>query len=79
MRQQIAVLASGGFLTEARTSCCSDARHRQDPPGQGLGIAAAHHGHGVLFATATERVTPLTDTHRAGRLPKSSPDCGATG
>ena len=35
----------------------------------GLGIAAAHHGHRVLFATATEWVTRLTDAHRAGRLP----------
>ena len=36
----------------------------------GLGIAAAHHGHRVLFATATEWVTRLTDAHRAGRLPQ---------
>ena len=35
----------------------------------GLGIAAAHHGHRVLFATATDWVTRLTDAHRAGRLP----------
>jgi DNA replication protein DnaC len=34
-----------------------------------LGIAAAHHGHRVLFATATDWVTPLTDAHRTGRLP----------
>jgi DNA replication protein DnaC len=47
------------------------------PPGTGkthlatgLGIAAAHHGHRVLFATATEWVTRLTDAHRAGRLPQ---------
>jgi DNA replication protein DnaC len=46
------------------------------PPGTGkthlatgLGIAAAHHGHRVLFATATEWITRLTDAHRAGRLP----------
>ena len=46
------------------------------PPGTGkthlataLGIAAAHHGHRVLFATATDWVTRLTDAHRAGRLP----------
>ena len=31
----------------------------------GLGIAAAHHGHRVLFATATEWVTRLTDAHHA--------------
>jgi DNA replication protein DnaC len=35
----------------------------------GLGIAAANHGHRVLFATATEWVTRLTDAHRAGKLP----------
>lgn len=46
------------------------------PPGTGkthlatgLGIAAAHHGHRVLFATAVDRFTRLTDAHRAGRLP----------
>lgn len=47
------------------------------PPGTGethlttgLGIAAAHHGHRALFATATEWVTRLTEAHRAGRLPR---------
>ena len=47
------------------------------PPGTGkthlataLGVAAARHGHRVLFATATEWVTRLTDAHRAGRLPQ---------
>jgi DNA replication protein DnaC len=34
-----------------------------------LGVAAARHGHRVLFATATEWVTRLTDAHHAGRLP----------
>ena len=67
----IASLASGGFLTEARNVVLLG------PPGTGkthlatgLGIAAAHHGHRVLFATATEWVTRLTDAHRAGRLPQ---------
>ena len=71
VRQQIAALASGGFLTEARNVVLLG------PPGTGkthlatgLGIAAAHHGHRVLFATATEWVTRLTDAHRAGRLPQ---------
>ena len=71
VRQQIASLASGGFLTEARNVVLLG------PPGTGkthlatgLGIAAAHHGHRVLFATATEWVTRLTDAHRAGRLPQ---------
>ena len=70
LRQQIASLASGGFLTEARNVVLLG------PPGTGkthlatgLGITAAHHGHRVLFATATEWVTRLTDAHRAGRLP----------
>jgi DNA replication protein DnaC len=35
-----------------------------------LGIVAARHGHRVLFATATDWVTRLTDAHRAGRLPQ---------
>lgn len=63
--------ASGGFLTEARNVGLLG------PPGTGkthlttgLGLAAAHHGHRVLFATATEWVTRLTDAHRAGPLPQ---------
>ena len=70
IRQQIAALASGGFLTEARNVVLLG------PPGTGkthlataLGIVAARHGHRVLFATATDWVTRLTDAHRAGRLP----------
>jgi DNA replication protein DnaC len=71
VRQQIAALASGGFLTEARNVVLLG------PPGTGkthvatgLGITAAHHGHRVLFATATDWVTRLTDAHRHGRLPQ---------
>ena len=70
VRQQIAALASGAFLTEARNVVLLG------PPGTGkthlatsLGVSAAHHGHRVLFATATDWVTRLTDAHRAGRLP----------
>ena len=69
-RQQIAALASGSFLTEGRNVVLLG------PPGTGkthlatgLGIAAANRGHRVLFATATEWVTRLTDAHRAGKLP----------
>lgn len=70
VRQQVAALASGAFLTEARNVVLLG------PPGTGkthlatgLGITAARHGHRVLFATATDWVTRLTDAHRAGRLP----------
>jgi DNA replication protein DnaC len=68
-RQQIGALGSAAFLTEARNVVLLG------PPGTGkthiataLGIAAARQGHRVLFATATDWVTRLTDAHRAGRL-----------
>jgi DNA replication protein DnaC len=71
VRQQVGALASGGFLIEARNVVLLG------PPGTGkthlataLGVAAARHGHRVLFATATDWVTRLTDAHRAGRLPQ---------
>jgi DNA replication protein DnaC len=70
IRQQVGALASCGFLTEACNVVLLG------PPGTGkthlataLGVAAARHGHRVLFATATDWVTRLTDAHRAGRLP----------
>ncbi len=70
VRPQIAALASCGFLHEARNVVLLG------PPGTGkthlatgLGVAAARHGHRVLFATATDWVTRLTDAHRNGRLP----------
>jgi DNA replication protein DnaC len=70
IRQQVGALASGGFLTEARNVVLLG------PPGTGkthlataLGIVAARHGHRVLFATATDWVTRLTDAHRQGSLP----------
>ena len=70
VRNQVAALASGGFLTEARNVVLLG------PPGTGkthlaiaLGITACRHGHRALFATATDWVTRLSDAHRAGRLP----------
>lgn len=70
-RQQCAGLASGGFLLEAQNVVLLG------PPGTGtthlataLGIVAARHGHRVVFATATDWVTRLTDAHRQGNLPK---------
>ncbi len=69
VRAQVGSLASGAFLAEARNVVLLG------PPGTGkthlavaLGIAAARHGHRVLFATATGWVTRLTDAHRGGRL-----------
>ena len=69
IRAQIGSLASGGFLTEARNIVLLG------PPGTGkthlaiaLGVAAARHGHRVLFATATDWITRLTDAHHTGRL-----------
>lgn len=69
VRSQVGALASGGFLTEARNVVLLG------PLGTGkthlataLGVTAARHGHRVLFATATDWITRLTDAHRAGRL-----------
>jgi DNA replication protein DnaC len=71
IRQQVAALASTGFLTEARNVVLLG------PPGTGkthlataLGVTTARAGHRVPYATATDWVTPLTDAHRAGTLPK---------
>src|SRR5215470_8594740 len=71
VRQQVAALASGAFLTQARNIVLLG------PPGTGkthiatgLAIRACQAGHRVLSATATDWVTRLTDAHRHGLLPK---------
>ena len=71
VRQQVAALASGAFLAEARNIVLPG------PPGTGkthvatgLAIRACQAGHRVLFATATDWVTRLTDAHRQGLLPR---------
>jgi DNA replication protein DnaC len=71
IRQQTAALASGAFLTEARNIVLLG------PPGTGkthiatgLAVKACQAGHRVLFATATDWVTRLTDAHRHGHLPR---------
>ena len=71
IRQQVGALASGAFLAEARNIVLLG------PPGTGkthlataLGVIAAQRGHRVLFATATDWVTRLTDAHRSGKLPQ---------
>jgi DNA replication protein DnaC len=70
VRQQVASLASGAFLSEARNVVLLG------PPGTGkthlatgLGVIAAHQGQRVLFATAVDWVARLQDAHRLGRLP----------
>ena len=70
IRPQVGSLTSGAFLTEARNVVLLG------PPGTGkthlatsLGVVAARLGHRVLFATATDWVTRLTDAHRHGKLP----------
>jgi DNA replication protein DnaC len=69
-RDTIAHLGTGVFLTEAKNVVLLG------PPGTGkthlaigLGIKAAHAGHRVLFATATEWVARLQAAHRTDRLP----------
>ncbi len=69
VRQQVAALASGGFLTEARNVVLLG------PPGTGkthlatgLAIRACQAGHRVLFATAAQWVARLAEAHHAGRL-----------
>ncbi|WP_256840358.1 IS21-like element helper ATPase IstB [Ornithinimicrobium faecis] len=68
-RTPVQALASGAWLAEHRNVVLLG------PPGTGkthlataLGIAAARTGHRVLFATANEWVTRLSEAHQRGRL-----------
>lgn len=69
-RDTVIHLAGNSYLAEAGNVVLLG------PPGTGkthlaiaLGIKAAHAGHRVLFATATEWVTRLQTAHQHGRLP----------
>ena len=68
-RTPVLALASGAYLAEHRNVVLLG------PPGTGkshlataLGVAAARQGHRVLFATATDWVTRLSEAHDRGRL-----------
>lgn len=68
-RVPIHALASGAWLAEHRNIVLLG------PPGTGkthlataLGVAAAHQGHRVLFATATDWIARLTEAHSRARL-----------
>jgi DNA replication protein DnaC len=69
VRGAVAALASGAYLHEARNVVLLG------PPGTGkthlaigLAIAAARQGHRVLFASASEWVSRLSEAHQRGRL-----------
>ncbi|MGH3733447.1 MAG: IS21-like element helper ATPase IstB [Acidimicrobiales bacterium] len=69
VRASVSALASGAYLHEARNVVLLG------PPGTGkthlaiaLAIAAARQGHRVLFASASEWVTRLSEAHQRGRL-----------
>ena len=69
VRGSVSALASGSYLHEARNVVLLG------PPGTGkthlaigLAIAAARQGHRVLFASASEWVTRLSEAHQRGRL-----------
>ncbi len=69
LRSPIAQLASGSYLHEARNIVLLG------PPGTGkthlatgLGIAAAQQGHRVLFASASDWVSRLSEAHGRGEL-----------
>ncbi len=68
-RASIQQLATGAWLAEHRNIVLLG------PPGTGkthlataLGVAAAHQGHRILFATATDWISRLNEAHNRGRL-----------
>ncbi|WP_442914074.1 ATP-binding protein [Kribbella sp. NBC_00359] len=68
VRQHVAALLSGGFLTDVgKVVLLGRPGTGETRLATGLGIAPA--GHQLLFATATDLVTRLIDAHRAGKLP----------
>ena len=69
LRTPLAQLSTGTYLAEGRTVVLLG------PPGTGkthlatgLGIAAARQGHRVLFASASDWVTKLSEAHARGEL-----------
>ncbi len=69
LRAPLANLAAGGYLTQGHNVVLLG------PPGTGkthlataLAIAAAHQGHRVLFASASEWVARLAEAHQRGQL-----------
>src|SRR4051812_32583825 len=70
VRQEIAALASGAFLAEARNVVLlGPPGTGKTHPAAGLGVVAAPHGHRVLSATAVDWVARPADAHRLARLP----------
>jgi hypothetical protein len=70
VRRSVRWPPAGSSPRPATSSCSARPAPIKTYLATALGVAAARHGHRVLFATATDWVTRLTDAHRAGRLPQ---------